>query len=47
MRQRIHVGSIIEAVPSCPVPDLRPEQARDAAQTVDILVRRIIDWLRG
>lgn len=44
-RQRIHAGFLIDSVPTGPIPDLRPEQATDAKQTAEIVVRRVIDWL--
>jgi hypothetical protein len=44
-RQRIHAGFLIDTVPNGPIPDLKPEQARDAVQTVDLLVRKVIEWL--
>lgn len=44
-RQRIHAGRMLSDYPSGPT-DLRPEEARDAKQTADIVVRRVIDWLR-
>jgi hypothetical protein len=28
------------------VPDLRPEQAREAIQTAEVVVRRVLDWLQ-
>jgi hypothetical protein len=27
------------------VPDLRPEEARDANQTAELVVRNVLDWL--
>jgi len=44
-RQRIHAGFLIDAPVSGPIPDLRPEQARDALQTTETLVRKVLDWL--
>jgi hypothetical protein len=44
-RQRIHAGFLIDEVPTGPIPDLKPEQARDALQTVDQLVRKVFEWL--
>lgn len=44
-RQRIHAGYLIDTIPSGPIADLKPEQARDAVQTLEILVRRILEWL--
>ena len=46
-RQRIHAGFLIDTVQTGPIPDLKPEQARDAIQTTDILVRKVIEWLDG
>jgi hypothetical protein len=45
IRQRIHVGDLIEAHPTGRIPDLRPEEADDALQTLDLVVRGIVDWL--
>lgn len=44
-RQRIHAGFLIDSAQTGPIPDLKPEQARDALQTTDLLVRKILDWL--
>jgi hypothetical protein len=44
VRQRIHAGRMLSDFPGGP-PDLRPEEARDARQTADLVVRRILDWL--
>lgn len=44
-RQRIHAGYLIDITPSGPIPDLKPEQARDALHTVDLLVRKVIEWI--
>jgi hypothetical protein len=44
-RQKIHAGYLIDTVPTGPIPDLRPEEAREAAQTVDAVIRKIVDWL--
>jgi hypothetical protein len=44
VRQRIHAGRMLVDYPTG-VPDLRPEDARDAKQTADLVVRRIIDWV--
>jgi hypothetical protein len=44
-RQRIHAGFLIDSVPTGPIPDLKPEQVRDGLQTVDLVVRAIVDWL--
>lgn len=43
-RQRIHAGRMLSEFPGA-VPDLRPEEARDAKAATDQVVRRIIDWL--
>jgi hypothetical protein len=32
--------------PSGVVPDLRPEEVREAKATADLVVRRVIDWLQ-
>lgn len=44
-RQRIHAGRMLEDFPGGP-PDLRPEEARDARATAELVVRRILDWLQ-
>jgi hypothetical protein len=41
-RQRIHAGRLLED-PRLTV-DWKPEEARDARQTLDMLLRRILDW---
>lgn len=43
-RQRIHAGRMLSEY-SGPVPDLRPEEARDGKAVADQVVRRILDWL--
>ena len=44
-RQRIHAGRMLTDFPSGP-PDLRPEEARDAKATADLVTRAVLDWLR-
>jgi hypothetical protein len=44
-RQRIHAGRMLLDFPSGP-PDLRPDDARDALSTAELVVRRILDWLQ-
>jgi hypothetical protein len=44
-RQRIHAGRMLEQFPAGP-PDIRPEEARDAKTTADLVVRRVLDWLQ-
>ena len=44
-RQRIHAGRMLFEFPTGPE-DLRPEEARDAKATADLVVRRILDWLQ-
>jgi hypothetical protein len=44
-RQRIHAGRMLADFPAG-VPDIRPEEARDAKATADQVVRRILDWLQ-
>lgn len=44
VRQRIHAGRMLSEFPGG-VPDLRPEEARDARATADAVVRRVLDWL--
>jgi hypothetical protein len=43
-RHRIHAGRMLSAFPGG-VPDLRPEEARDAKATADLVVRRVLEWL--
>ncbi|MDI4231685.1 hypothetical protein OZ411_02520 [Bradyrhizobium sp. Arg237L] len=43
-RQRIHAGRMLQDHPAG-VSDLRPEEARDAKQTAELVVRSVIDWL--
>jgi hypothetical protein len=43
-RQRIHAGRMLSEFPTG-VPDIRPEEARDAKATADQVVRRVLDWL--
>jgi hypothetical protein len=44
-RQRIHAGRMLSDFPSGPV-DLKPEQARDAQTTAELVVGHVIEWLR-
>ncbi len=44
-RQRIHAGRMLSEFPAG-VPDLRPDEARDAKATADLVVRRVLDWLQ-
>ena len=43
-RQRIHAGRMMSDYPGA-MPDLRPDEARDAKATADLVVRAILDWL--
>jgi hypothetical protein len=43
-RQRIHAGRMLTDFPNG-APDLRPEEARDAKATAELVVRRVLDWL--
>jgi hypothetical protein len=43
-RQRIHAGRMLQDHPAG-IPDLRPEEARDAKQTAELVVRSVLDWL--
>lgn len=43
-RQRIHAGRMLTDFPAGP-PDLRPEEARDAKATADLVVRAVLEWL--
>ncbi len=44
-RHRIHAGRMLSDFPNG-VPDIRPEEARDAKATADQVVRRVLDWLQ-
>jgi hypothetical protein len=44
-RQRIHAGRMLSDFPAG-VPDIRPEEARDAKATAEQVVRRVLDWLQ-
>jgi len=44
-RQRIHPGRMLSDFPA-DVPDIRPEEARDAKATADQVVRCLLDWLQ-
>lgn len=43
-RQRIHAGRMLSEHPGG-VPDLRPDEARDAKRTAELVVRSLLDWL--
>jgi hypothetical protein len=43
-RNRIHAGRMLTEFPNG-LPDLKPEQARAAKQTVDLIVRQVLTWL--
>jgi hypothetical protein len=43
-RQRIHAGRMLSEFPTG-LPDVRPEEAREAKVTAEHLVRRVLDWL--
>jgi hypothetical protein len=45
IRQRIHVGRLMAGKPAGPIPDTRPEEAREAAETADTVVRAVLDWV--
>ncbi len=44
VRQRIHAGRMLVEYPSG-VQDLRPEEAREARMTLELVVRKILDWI--
>lgn len=46
-RQRIHVGRLMHENPKGPIPDIRPEEVRDARETLDAVLRCIVDWLQA
>jgi hypothetical protein len=43
-RQRIHAGRMLSEFPTGPI-DLKPEQARDAETTAELVVGHVIEWL--
>jgi hypothetical protein len=43
-RQRIHAGRMLSEFPGG-VQDLRPEEAREARTTAEMVVRRVLEWL--
>ena len=43
-RQRVHAGRMLSDYPTG-APDLRPEEARDAKMTAELVVRCVLDWL--
>lgn len=45
IRQRIHAGRLLADQPQGPIPDTRPEEAREAIETANIVVRKVLDWL--
>ena len=45
IRQRVHAGRLITKDPTRIAPDLRPEESQRATETLDRLLRRILDWL--
>ncbi|MGO9430192.1 hypothetical protein [Rhodoblastus sp.] len=44
-RQRIHAGRMLADYETTGVPDLRPDEAREALATAEAVVRAILDWL--
>lgn len=46
-RQRIHAGRMLSELPDGVAPDLRPDEARDAKETAERVVRRVLDWLEN
>jgi hypothetical protein len=45
IRQRIHAGRILSERQTYPRPDARPEEARRARETLDQVVRCLVEWL--
>ena len=45
VRQRIHAGRLMAENPSGPIPHIRPEELREAVETLDAILRRVLDWL--
>jgi hypothetical protein len=45
-RQRIHAGRMLSEFPKG-VPDLKPEEARDAKATAELVTRKVLDWLQA
>jgi hypothetical protein len=45
IRRRIHAGRLLGENPSGPIPDIRPEEPREAVEALDAVLRSILDWL--
>lgn len=45
LRQRIHAGYLIAEFPTGQIQDVRPEEAREAQDTSERIVRSVLDWL--
>ena len=45
-RQRIHAGRMLSEYAATGVPDLRPDEARDARSIAEQVVRSVLDWLQ-
>jgi hypothetical protein len=45
-RQRVHAGRMLSEFPTGGIPDIRPEEARDAKVTADQVIRCVLDWLQ-
>jgi len=45
MRNRIHPGRFLAEIPTGPIPDIRPDDAREAVETANAIVRAVLDWL--
>jgi len=41
----IHAGRMLSDYPAGP-PDLRPDEARDAKATAELVVRAVLEWLQ-
>jgi hypothetical protein len=46
-RQWIHPGRLLADNPSGPLPGVRPEEAREALESVNLIVRRVLDWIES
>jgi hypothetical protein len=47
VRQRIHAGRLLAERGNYPLPDAKPEEARQAKATTDKLIRAVLEWLEA
>ena len=45
-RQRIHAGRMLSEFPNGNVPDLKPEQAKQAGEIAALVIRKVLEWLQ-